>query len=392
MSMDRPTILQILPSLVTGGVERGTVDVTAALTRAGFRALVASAGGPMTREVEAAGGTHMTLPLESKNPITMLLNIRRLVKLIHEEKIDLIHARSRAPAWSAWGAAAQAHIPFVTTFHSPYGAGSPLKRFYNSVMAKGARVITISSFVTDYAQKTYGVSSSKMRQIPRGVDTESFDPAKITETRKESLRRLWNLTEGQPLLLMPGRLTRWKGQLVLIQALAQLKRRDYQCVIVGGGKDSPYGTELAAAIHQAGLDNRVFLHETCRDMEAAYALASLVLVPSTRPEGFGRVVIEAQAMGALVIASNHGGARETVVPDQTGFLTKPNDPHALAETIDRVLSLAPSDRAALGSRAMQHVRANFTTRVMTERTLAVYRELLAPTEKGARFSLESVFP
>ena len=175
---------------------------------------------------------------------------------------------------------------------------------------------------------------------------------------------------------MPGRITRWKGQSVLIRALAKLTRRDFMCVIVGGGKDSSYGQELRQQIRKAGLESHVTMVDTCRDMPAAYLLSSLVVVPSTRPEGFGRVVIEAQAMGVPVIATNHGGAMETIIPDQTGFLVAPNDAKALAQSIDKVLSLWSKDRATLSARAIAHIHNNFTTQKMTDKTLAVYRELL----------------
>lgn len=371
-----PAVLQVVPALVTGGVERGTVEVTAALVKAGFQAFVASSGGPMVREVEAAGGTHITLPLKSKNPLTMWMNISRLSRVIHENKIDIVHARSRAPAWSAYRAAARTGTAFVTTFHSAYGAGSGIKRWYNSVMGKGARVIAISDFVAEYAERTYGVARDVMRVIPRGVDIEKFDPERVSPERIEALRRAWNLTGRMPVILMPGRITRWKGQSVLVKALAHVGRRDFVCVIVGDGKDSRYGKELAQEIEKARLGKNVTIVDTCRDMPAAYCLADIVVVPSTRPEGFGRVVIEAQAMGAAVIASNHGGARETVVQGKTGFLTAPGSIGELTEALDRVLAMSPDERRALATRAIAHIRTNFTTEAMTSKTLAVYRELL----------------
>ncbi|MGB9151971.1 MAG: lipid-A-disaccharide synthase [Alphaproteobacteria bacterium] len=370
------SVLQILPALVTGGVERGTVEMTAALTKAGFRAFVASSGGPMVREVETAGGIHITLPLASKNPLTMYMNVSHLCCIIREQRIDLVHARSRAPAWSACLAASKTHTPFITTFHSAYGARSKLKRLYNSVMGKGARVIAISDFVADYAERTYGVARDVMRVIPRGVDIEKFDPQRVTPERIDALRRAWNLTSQTPVILMPGRLTRWKGQSVLIRALARSERRDFVCIIVGGGKNSRYGKELAQEIKQAGLGKNISIFDTCRDMPAAYCLADIVVVPSTRPEGFGRVVIEAQAMGSAVIASNHGGARETVIHGETGWLTTPGDALELAHTIDTILAMSPTRRRQLADRAIAHIRANFTTAGMTAKTLAVYRELL----------------
>jgi glycosyltransferase involved in cell wall biosynthesis len=371
-----PTVLQVLPALVTGGVERGTVEMTAALVKSGFRALVASSGGPMVREVEAAGGTHITLPLASKNPLTIAANIARLKRVIRKHKVDIVHVRSRAPAWSALFAAKQTGAILVTTFHSAYGAGSSLKRLYNSAMAKGARVIAISYFVADYAANTYGVAKDILRIVPRGVDIEKFDRQKVEPSRIDALRNAWNLQDGKPVILFPGRLTRWKGHLVLIQALALLKRRDFACVIIGGGKDSAYGKEVAGEVERAGLDKNVSIFDACRDMPAAYCLADAVVSPSTRPEGFGRVVIEAQAMGAPVIATNHGGAKETVIPGKTGWLTTPGNAEELARAIDAVLSLSPKERQAYSSRAIAHIRDHFTTASMTSKTLEIYRDLL----------------
>ncbi len=376
-TVHQPTILQIVPALVTGGVERGTIETVSALVKAGYRAIVASSGGPMVSEVEAAGGIHITLPLRSKNPFTIYANIERLSRIIREYKIDIVHARSRAPAWSAYAAAQKTHVFFVTTFHSAYGAGSKIKRWYNSVMGKGERVIAISDFVASYAELTYQTPHNIVRIIPRGVDIEKFDCTRVTAERKEALRRAWNLTEGAPLILMPGRLTRWKGQSVLIQALARLQRRDFVCIIVGAGKDSPYGQELLREIQRAQLEKNIAIVDTCRDMPAAYALSDIVIVPSTRPEGFGRVVIEAQAMGIPVIASDHGGAKETVIQGQTGWLTKPGDIEELANTMETILRMSSSERHAHGLRAQTHIRSHFTTEAMTTKTLAVYQELLS---------------
>jgi lipid-A-disaccharide synthase len=371
-----PVVLQVVPALVTGGVERGTVETTAALVKAGYRALVASSGGPMAREIEAAGGTHITLPLASKNPLTMAANVTRLQKIIRHYKVDIVHARSRAPAWSAYFAAKRTSAIFVTTFHSAYGAGSRLKRFYNSVMAKGACVIAISQFVADYAAQTYGVGRDILRVVPRGVDIETFDPKKVDARRLDALRNAWNLKDRKPLILMPARLTRWKGQLVLVRALALLKRRDFMCVIVGGGKDTSFGHEVAREIKKTGLDENVEIFGDCRDMPAAFCLADVVVAPSTRPEGFGRVVAEAQAMGVPVIATDHGGAKETMMQGKTGWLTTPDDAQELARMIDAVLSLSPKERQALAERASAHIRAHFTTTAMTSKTIEIYRELL----------------
>ncbi|MDE2029478.1 MAG: glycosyltransferase family 4 protein, partial [Alphaproteobacteria bacterium] len=322
-------------------------------------------------------------PLKSKNPFKMASNIGRLAKIIRKHKIDIVHARSRAPAWSAYFAAARCRVPFVTTFHNAYGSASALKRKYNSVMGKGARVIAISDFVAGHAAETYGLDRASLHVVPRGVDIGAFDPATLDPQRVKTLRQTWNLTPGTPVILCPARITRWKGQSVLIAALAKLERRDFACVIVGGGKDSAYGKELERDIQRAGLSKNIAIFDTCRDMPAAYALADLVVTPSTRPEGFGRTVVEAQAMGAPVIATNHGGARETVIHGETGWLVEPDDAAELAEAINTVLNLSLEQRHALAQRAIAHVRAHFTTASMTAKTIAIYRDILAKVKTGA---------
>ncbi len=374
MSKQR-TVLQVLPRLVTGGVERGTVEIAAALTKAGWKAIVASAGGRMVEEVERAGAIHVTLPLASKNPLTIWRNADRLADVINQHNVDIVHARSRAPAWSAYWASHKTKAHFVTTFHNAYGAKSALKRLYNSVMAKGERVIAISDFVAAHVQKVYGVSANILRTIPRGVDIERFNPDIIDTGRIQTLRQNWKVPENQPIILLPGRLTRWKGQKFFIDAIAGLNHRDITCLIVGSG-DADYKTELQNHIHQLGLQNTVHLVDECRDMPAAFSLADIVVSASTRPEGFGRVIVEAQAMGCLVIATNHGGAAETIIDNQTGWLIPHSDAAALTKCLHSVLALPETEQNNIGIQAMHHVRQNFSTALMAQRTLAVYEEVL----------------
>ncbi|MGH6968731.1 MAG: glycosyltransferase family 4 protein [Stellaceae bacterium] len=376
-------MLQVLPALVAGGVERGTVDVAAALAAAGWRSLVASAGGPMTRELERAGATHFTLPLASKNPFVIHANVGRLAALIRQHDVDIVHARSRAPAWSARAAARNAGVHFLTTFHNAYGGKSWLKRRYNAVMAGGELVIANSNFVAEHAAATYGVARARLRVIHRGVDVARFDPEKISAERMVRLAQEWRLPDGVPVVMLPGRLSRWKGHFVLIEAMRRLNRPQIHALIVGAGGGS-YRRRLDAAIARAGLAVTFRVLDECRDMPAAYMLADVVVSASTEPEGFGRVIVEAQAMGRPVVATAHGGAVETILPGQTGWLVPPGDAEALGDAVADALALAAGGRSQLAARAIAHVRANFTTAVMTARTIAVYQELLgAPAPAAA---------
>jgi len=377
-------ILQVLPSLVTGGVERGTVEITRAIADAGATALVASAGGRMVPAIERAGGRHITLPLNSKNPLTMWRNASRLATLIGVENIAIVHARSRAPAWSAWWACQRAGAHFLTTYHGTDREDLPFKRRYNAVMAKGERVIAASRFIAGLIAAQHAVDPARIRIIPRGVDPAVFDPAVINGGRIARLAAEWRLPDGAAVALLPGRLTSWKGQAVLIEAVARLARRDVCCVLVGS--DQGRWRYTAGLIRQGeayGIADRLRLVGECDDMPAALMLADVVVHASTEPEAFGRVVIEAQAMGRPVIASDLGGPVETVEHGVTGWRVPPGDAAALAAAIELVLALPAADRAELARRARGAVLLNYTVAAMQAATLAVYEDLLVGVAAAA---------
>ncbi len=266
----------------------------------------------------------------------------------------------------------------MTTFHNAYDASAALKRWYNSVMARGERVIAISDFVAEHAASVYGVGPDRLRTIPRGVDLDLFDPQRVGAERIVSLARQWRLPDGAPVVMLPGRLTRWKGGLDFIEAVAVLGRRDICCVLVGPEQRRGFRRELEAAIEKHGVGGLFRIAEDCRDMPAAYMLADVVVSASSGPEGFGRVIVEAQAMGRPAVATDHGGARETIIPGVTGWLAPARDPAALAAAIGEALSLSPRQRALLARNAMAHVAGHFTREAMCARTIAVYEELLFP--------------
>ena len=373
-----PAVLQIVPRLGSGGAERGTVDIAGALVAAGWTSYVASAGGPLERDLVRAGSTHLTLPLASKSPLLLRRNARALTRLIRRFGIDIVHARSRAPAWSAWSAASATGRHFVTTFHNAYGSGGALKRWYNSVMARGERVIAISQFVADHAARAYGIGPDRLRTIPRGVDLDIFDPDRVGAQRIVSLARQWRLPDGAPVVMLPARLTRWKGGLDLISAIAALGRRDICCLFVGPEQRRGFRRELEAAIERSGLSGLFRIVEECRDMPAAYMLADVVVSASSDPEGFGRVIIEAQAMGRPVVATHHGGARETIEPGISGWLVPPRNSARLAAAIGEALSLGESERSAFSRRTIAHVASRYSRQAMCARTIEVYEELLFP--------------
>jgi glycosyltransferase involved in cell wall biosynthesis len=370
-------VLQVLPSLVTGGVERGTVEITRAIADAGGIALVASAGGRMVAAVQRAGGRHVTLPLDSKNPLAICHNAALLADVIRDERVAIVHARSRAPAWSAWLACRRTGARFVTTYHGTYGENLPFKRQYNAVMAKGERVIVASRFIAERIVARHGTDPARIRLIPRGVDPAVFNPDAVSGERIARLERAWRLPEGAKVVLLPGRLTRWKGQTVLIEALARLVRPDVCCLLVGSDQGRRhYAARLIRQADALGVADRLRLAGECDDMPGALMLADVVVHASTEPEAFGRVVIEAQAMGRPVIASDLGGPVETVEHGVTGWRVPPGDAGALAAAIEQVLELPAAVRADLGIRARAAVQRGYTVAAMQAATLAVYDELL----------------
>ena len=370
-------VLQVLPSLVTGGVERGTVEMTRAIAEAGGTALVASAGGRLVSAIHHAGGRHVTLPLATKDPLNVLWNSRRLARVMRAEGVEIVHARSRAPAWSAWLAARRTGARFVTTYHGAYGEGTPFKRHYNAVMAKGERVIAISRYVAGLVEARHGVDHARLRVIPRGVDPAAFDPAIVSGDRIARLAEAWRLPDGMAVVLLPGRLSRWKGHAVLLDAMAALARPDVCCVLMGdAGRRGGYTAALQRQASRLGLGERLRMPGGCDDMPAALLLADVVVHAATEPEAFGRVVIEAQAMGRPVIASDLGGPVETVEHGVTGWRVPPGDAASLAATLAMVLALPAEKLAAFGAQARDAVLAQYTTRAMQDATLAVYRELL----------------
>jgi glycosyltransferase involved in cell wall biosynthesis len=391
---DRPTILQIVPQLDAGGAELSAVEMADAVVRAGGRALVLSEPGRLTPRVTAVGGEAIAFPAATKNPLKLLANARAIRRMVAAEGVDLIHARSRAPAWSALQAARQAAVPFVTTYHGAYGETNALKKLYNGVMARGDVVIANSRYTADLIASRYATPRERLEVIHRGVDAGAFDPQGIAPERVAELRRRWGVAPQQRVILQAARLTRWKGQGVLIDAMARLQKRgglQGAVAILAGdaqGRDG-YVKELQAQIEHSGLKEHVRLVGHVEDIAAAYAASHVTVVASTEPEAFGRTAIEAAALSCPVIATNIGAPPETVLAQPiaaqreiTGWLVPPDDAEALARSLAAVLALAPAERPAMGERARRHVLANFTIEAMQRRTLAVYDRLLGTALVG----------
>lgn len=381
-SLSSPVILQILPALQQGGVERGTLEMAQAITQAGGKALVASSGGRLVPMLRNLGAEHITLPeCGSRNPAHVWKNARVLARILGQYNVALVHARSRIPAWTARMACRRTRTAFVTTWHGVHANTMPGKKLYNSVLASGDRVIAISAHIGRMLHTDYNVPATRLRVIPRGADIGQFSPHAVSGQRMHQLAEQWGIPAGSAIILMPGRLTGWKGQTLVLQALAQLEAglpdQPWHCVFAGSDKaDGRYVQELTQLASSLGLDDRIRFAGHCEDMPAAMALASMVLVPSLRPEPFGRVVVEAQAMCRPVIVSHHGAAVETVEHGVTGLSVPPNNVEALADAMLAVLNAPAASLVHMGTAARQAVVAHYTTEAMQHATLGVYDELL----------------
>ncbi len=374
---DQPVIMQVIPELGAGGAEQGCIDVAAEIVKAGGKAIVVSNGGYRVSELGRIGAMHIDLPVHSKNPVVMWNNIGRLRKVINRHNVGIVHARSRAPAWSAWRACKGTNAHFMTTCHAPYNISGEAKRLYNGSIANGEIVIAISDYVANYLKENYTIAHDKIKTIHRGIPIERFHPTGVTAERMIDLATEWRIPDGAQVVMLPGRVTRWKGHHVLIDAMAKLNRDDVFCVIIGSDQGrTEYRKELEKTIEEKGIGAQVRMVDQCHDMPAAYMLATVVVSASTDPEGFGRIPVEAQAMGRPIIATDHGGAQETVVRGQTGWLVPHSDSDALAQAIDEVLSLTAMQRAVLATRSMAHVAAHFTKDIMVSKTLDIYADLL----------------
>lgn len=397
LSGNGPTILQIIPRLDAGGAELAVIDMAEAVTRSGGRALVLAEGGRLVPRVVAAGGEVMEFPAATKNPARIWANAAAIANIVRRENVALVHARSRAPAWSALLAARRAEVPFVTTYHGAYKEKGALKRLYNSVMARGDVVIANSAFTADLIRERYRTPESRIAVIHRGLDPEAYDPDRVDAGRVEALRAAWGVKPGQRVILQPARLTSWKGQGVVIESAARLMEsgalEDTVVVLAGDPQGrSDYVAGLSGRIAELGLTGRVKIVGHVSDMPAAYLLAYLTLVASVEPEAFGRTVIEAAAMRCPVIATAIGAPPEIILAppkcdkDQaTGWLVPPGEPDALARQVVEALTLSHMQRNRIGERARNHVLARYTKRNLQLDTLAVYDRLLG-TDLAARFA------
>ena len=375
--MIQKTIMQVLPSLKQGGVEVGTIEIATALQKEQIPNIVVSSGGPMVEMLKKIGVEHITLPVETKNPIKIWLNSKRLAKIAQEKNVGLMHVRSRAPAWSVWLASRQTKIPFIASYHGIYGIKPALKKLYNRVMLKGVCTIAVSDYVKQHLMSIYQYPQDKIHVIPRGADLNRFNPERITQESLDAFSKENQIPTDKPIITMVARLSKPKGQMELLQALTQMKHKEITCLLVGGKATPKYQEELNSLIKALPEETNLKIVSVSGDkMPLVYALSNIVVSASLIPEAFGRTIAEANAMNRIVVAFNHGGPTETIIDGQTGFLTPVGDISALANALDKVLDMNPSDKKEMELAARRNTENNFSVQTMCEKTLNLYKELL----------------
>ncbi len=373
-----PVVLQIVPELETGGVETGVIEMARAMQEKGIKNFVASKGGRMVHELEKLKVPHFTLDLKTKNPFKLCRNAKVLEKIIKDYGINIVHARSRAPAWSAYWAAKNAGVHFMTTFHGTYGLGLwGIKKFYNRVMTYGERVIVISNHIRRHVIENYKVNPDKLRLIFRCADIEKFSPDKVSPERMIAKIKEYNVADDKPVILLPGRITHWKGAHILIEALSLMKNQNFYCIITGDAQNrTAYLESLRELAKKLGLQDRIGFYGRYNDAPALLMISTIVLNTSIEPEAFGRTTVEGLAMGKITIASNIGGSLDIIDDGVNGKLYQYDNPQELAEALDWALNLSAPEKAKISKAAIKKVRDNFTKQIMCDKTLDVYHELI----------------
>lgn len=380
--------MQIVPTLQSGGVERGTIDIAKSLQREGFEPIVVSSGGIMVYQLKEAGIRHYELNVKTKNPLTIFCNINKLARLMRENHVDIVHVRSRAPMISAFYACKKVGAKLVSTVHGSYSTdlfgwkNFPPKIAYNSMMLKADRIIAVSDFIREhllqnYTEHTEFDFADKITVIKRGADLNYFNAEKVSKSRIIDLSTKWAIPEDKKIILFPARFTAWKGHEFLIDALAKV-RNDFFCLMVGSDHGHEgFRRKVEARIVKSGLSGKVKVVGICKDMPAAYVISHLVVSASLRPEAFGRIAIESQSASRVIVATNVGGSLETVIDGKTGFLVNVDDDDAMAKSIDKVLEMSKAEVDEMGAKARKNIEDHFSNEAMCAKTIAVYKSLLS---------------
>ena len=377
-------VLQVIPKLGYGGTETGCYDIAHYLPENNCKSFIATSGGELIKFINKEKVKLIKLPVHSKNPFTILFNTIALIIIILVNDISIVHARSRAPAWSCYLATKITGRKFVTTFHGTYNFKSKIKKFYNSVMVKSDLIIAGSNFIFSHIKDNYLEFLNKKKKflvIFRGINTDYFDPTTKTEIEEKKLLKSWDINENKKIILMPGRLTTWKGQELFLEAInlvnIQLGYEAFYAVILGSdqGRDL-YKKKLIRQSEQYRMNKQVKFINNCKDMALAYKVSNIVISSSIEPEAFGRVAVEAQSMKKLIIASNIGGSKETIIDGKTGFLFESGNAKSLCEKILRALNLDDETLKTMGIEGRKNIVNKFNVEKMCFSTYSEYKKLI----------------
>ena len=377
-------VLQVIPKLGYGGAETGCYDVAHYLSEKECGSFIATASGELLKFIKKEKVKVFRLPVHSKNPILILFNALILSLIIIFYKINIVHARSRAPAWSCYFACFLTNRNFVTTFHGTYNFKSKLKKFYNSVMLRAKLTIAGSNFIFSHINENYNKYFSKkkkLRVIFRGINVDYYNQKNISVLKQEQLKQEWKLASNKFIILMPGRLTYWKGQEKFIEALNILIQdynfTNFEAIMLGSDQGrSVYKKKLINLVERYSLSKKIKFINHCKEMPLAYSLADAVVSASIEPEAFGRIAVEAQAMGKPIIASNIGGSKETILNKKSGFLYKFDDPRELAKSLNTVIQLSEEELKLMGNEGRKNITKKFDVETMCETNLSEYKKLL----------------
>ncbi len=377
-------VLQVIPKLGYGGAETGCYDIAHYLPENNCESFIVTSGGELLRFVNKQKVKLIRLPVHSKNPLIILFNSIALIFIIFFYNISIVHARSRSPAWSCFFASKITGRKFVTTFHGTYNFNNKFKKFYNSVMVRSDLVIAGSNFIFTHIKDNYSnflKTKSKLLVIFRGINVDYFDPTTITETQEKKLLESWGIEENKKIILLPGRLTPWKGQELFLEALnllnIQLGYEAFYAVILGNdqGRDL-YKKRLVRLSEQYRMTKQVKFIDHCKDMALAYKVSNIIISSSIEPEAFGRVAVEAQSMQKIIIASNIGGSNETVINEKTGYLFDSESPESLCEKILKVFNLDDTILKSIGIAGRKNVIKKFNVEKMCFSTYSEYKKLI----------------
>ena len=376
-------VVQVLPALNSGGVERGTLEIAEYLVTKGWKSVVISSGGRLEQRLVRQGSLHINLPSHTKNPLHWFNLKAQYEKLFIQEKPDIVHVRSRVPAWTAGTVAQKMKIPLVSTIHGSYLAGSMLKKLYNNASIKADKVIAISNYVKDNILRVHPDKSSLIEVIHRGADINLFNPETIAKSRIIQMSEIFQLPDDKKIIMMPARPSGWKGHEILIRAFSKINNENLICVMPGSDDGGKFVLNLRNLAKKNNVLGKIVFLPFLDDLPAAYMLADVVVVPSLKPEPFGRVLIEAQAMGRPVVAFNHGGASESVIHEKTGLLVEPKNVKELGVAIEKLVTIPLNKRNKMASASREHIVNNFTLDKMRSETLKLYNKILMNNSNNA---------